>query len=309
MASEILGLFGGKSSQQLRGDALDSLLVSPAQMGSQSLLQQVVSMGQNAGSMIGMGAGQLLGGKVAGEVEAAYIDEAIKNASKVSGTPAQKMKAVADFLADKPGMGSQYMKAMEEARKLELTDLQTQKARQDLQPEFKNVKVPVDTLEMGADGKMYPVRKSIELTYKWDKEKNAYVPFQGDAQGTPKPSGDTSGPPSMAEQAKAQLAKEAAAKAAATGGAGGEKTGEASSPQFTGRAGMAGIGEAQRQQRAAEAQAKQETDYETERLLRRSTPSFKTVAEKEEALRAAVKAGNYGLASQISKSPPFRNFR
>ena len=129
MASEILGLFGGKSSQQLRGDALDSLLVSPTQMGSQSLLQQVVSMGRNAGSVAGMGAGQLLGGKVAGEVEAAYIDEAIKNASKVEGTPAQKMKAVADFLADKPGMGAQYLKAMEEAKKLELSDLQTAEAK------------------------------------------------------------------------------------------------------------------------------------------------------------------------------------
>ena len=129
MASEILGLFGGKSSQQLRGDALDSMLISPTQMGSQGLLQQVVSMGQNAGSMLGMGAGQLLGGKVAGEVEASYIDEAIKNASKVEGTPAKKMKAVADFLADKPGMGAQYMKAMEEARKLELTDLQASEAK------------------------------------------------------------------------------------------------------------------------------------------------------------------------------------
>ena len=188
MASEILGLFGGRNPQQLRGDALDSLLVSPTQMGSQGLLQQVVSMGRNAGSVAGMGVGQLLGGKVAGEVEASYIEEAIKNASKVEGTPAQKMKAVADFLADKPGMGSQYMKAMEEARKLELTDLQTQKVRQDLRPEFKNIKVPVDTVEFGIDGKPYNVRKSIEVTYKWDKEKNDYVPFQGDAQGTATPS-------------------------------------------------------------------------------------------------------------------------
>uniref|UniRef100_UPI003753699D hypothetical protein n=1 Tax=Cypionkella sp. TaxID=2811411 RepID=UPI003753699D len=83
----------------------------------------------NAGSMIGMGAGQLLGGKVAGEVEAAYLDDAIKSASAIKGTPAQKMKAVADSLADKPGMGAQYLKAMEEARKLELTDLQAAEAK------------------------------------------------------------------------------------------------------------------------------------------------------------------------------------
>ena len=188
MASEILGLFGGKSPQQLRNEYLDSMLISPAQMGSQSLLQQVVSMGQNAGSMIGAGVGGLMGGKVAGEVEAAYLDDAIKSASAMKdATPTQKMEAVAAALADKPGMGRQYMMAMQEVNRLKAQDLQMQKAQQDLRPEFKNIKVPVDTMEMGADGKMYPVRKSIELTYKWDKAKNDYVLFQGDEQGAPKP--------------------------------------------------------------------------------------------------------------------------
>ena len=55
MASEILGLFGGKSSQQLRGDALDGLLVSPAQMGSQSLLAggQAAANANLAGAIAG----------------------------------------------------------------------------------------------------------------------------------------------------------------------------------------------------------------------------------------------------------------
>jgi len=105
------------------------MLISPAQMGSQGLLQQVVSMGQNAGTMIGMGAGSLLGGKVAGEVEAAYLDEAIKAGNAVKGTPAQKMKAVADALAEKPGMGKQYLMALNEARKLEAEDLTLEDAR------------------------------------------------------------------------------------------------------------------------------------------------------------------------------------
>jgi len=129
MASEILGLFGTQSPQQLRNAALDSMLISPAQMGSQGLLQQVVSMGQNAGTMLGMGAGSLLGGKVAGEVEAAYVDEAIKAGNAVKGTPAQKMKAVADALAEKPGMGKQYLMALNEARKLEAEDLTLEDAR------------------------------------------------------------------------------------------------------------------------------------------------------------------------------------
>lgn len=129
MASEILGLFGAETPQKRVNDYYAGLMTSPAQMGSQSLLQQLVSTGRDAGAMMGYGAGRLLGGKVAGEVEASYLDEAIKAAASVKGTPAQKMKAVADFLADKPGMGGQYMKAMEEARKLELTDLQAAEAK------------------------------------------------------------------------------------------------------------------------------------------------------------------------------------
>lgn len=307
MASEILGLFSGQTPQQLRNAYLDSMMVSPAQMGSQSLLQQVVSMGQNAGSMLGSGVGQLLGGKVAGEVEASYLDEAIKAGNAVKGTPAEKMQAVADALADKPGMGRQYMMAQQEARRLKAEDLQMQKAQQDLRPEFKNIKTRVNTMEMGADGKMYPVVKSVELTYKWNPETNQYEPFEGDGQGVPQPTTGNE-KPDMATEAKKQLEKERAAKAAATGGYQPSGTGEAASPEFTGRAGLAGVGSQIQQQRAAEAQAKQETDYETEKLLRRTTPAFNTLAEKEAALRAAVKAGNYGLASQINKSPPFRKY-
>lgn len=118
MASDILGLFGGVSPQQMQNQYLDQQMVSPAQLGAQGLLQQVVSLGGNAGSMLGYGAGRLLGGKVAGEVEATTINDAIKYASSKGNTAADKMEAVAEYLADKPGMGAQYMKAMQEAKKL-----------------------------------------------------------------------------------------------------------------------------------------------------------------------------------------------
>lgn len=118
------GLFDFQTPQQLRNDYLDSMLISPAQMGNQSLLQQVVSMGQNAGSIAGAGIGGLMGGKVAGEVEAGYIDQAIKEASADKTlTPSQRMEKVAEFLADKPGMGAQYLKATQEARKMKEQDL------------------------------------------------------------------------------------------------------------------------------------------------------------------------------------------
>ena len=129
MASEILGLFGGQNPQQLRNAALDSMLISPAQMGSQGLLQQVVSMGHNAGTIAGMGAGRLLGGKVAGEVEASYLEQAIQ-AGQAGKTPTEKMKLVASFLEDKPGMGAQYMKALSEARRLEAEDFTMAQAKE-----------------------------------------------------------------------------------------------------------------------------------------------------------------------------------
>ena len=149
MASEILGLFNSQSPQQIRGAALDSMMISPAQMGSQGLLQQVVSMGQNAGTMLGMGAGSLLGGKVAGEVEASYIEEALKQAQAAGGTPAAKMKLVANFLADKPGMSGQAMKALTEARRLEAEDLTIEEAKfkRDNRRENVNVRVRKPVLD------------------------------------------------------------------------------------------------------------------------------------------------------------------
>ena len=129
MASEILGLFGGQNPQQLRNAALDSMLISPAQMSSQGLLQQVVSMGRNAGTVAGMGAGRLMGGKVAGEVEASYLEQAIQ-AGQAGKTPTEKMKLVASFLEDKPGMGAQYMKALSEARRLEAEDFTMTQAKE-----------------------------------------------------------------------------------------------------------------------------------------------------------------------------------
>jgi hypothetical protein len=119
MASEILGLFGGQSPQQLRNAFLDSTMVSPQQMAQQGLLQQVVSMGQNAGSMIGAGAGRLLGGKVAGEVEASYLEDSLAQVEKMGfKNDAEKMAALGDLLAQKPGMGRQAMLARQEAVKL-----------------------------------------------------------------------------------------------------------------------------------------------------------------------------------------------
>lgn len=185
MASEILGLFGGQSPQQLRNAALDSMMISPAQMGSQGLLQQVVSMGQNAGTMLGMGAGQLFGGKVAGEVEASYLEDAIK-AGQAGKTPAEKMKLVALALEDKPGMGAQYMKALTEARRLEAEDLTIEEAKFKRDNRTRNVNVRVRKPMLDGLGRPIPgqfTEGDITLTQVWNPQTNSFEFLDSPPQG------------------------------------------------------------------------------------------------------------------------------
>lgn len=205
MASEILGLFGGQNPQQLRNAALDSMLISPAQMGSQGLLQQVVSMGQNAGTMAGMGAGRLMGGKVAGEVEASYLEQAIQ-AGQAGKTPTEKMKLVASFLEDKPGMGAQYMKALSEARRLEAEDFTMTQAKEKARTRV--IKRQVDQFEPYT-GKIIGQRSAditqVDSGKRDDKGNIIWEDLQQQDRTTQPP--PAAGTPSTQDQAKAALNK------------------------------------------------------------------------------------------------------
>jgi hypothetical protein len=205
MASEILGLFGGQNPQQLRNAALDSMLISPAQMGSQGLLQQVVSMGQNAGTMAGMGAGRLMGGKVAGEVEASYLEQAIQ-AGQAGKTPTEKMKLVASFLEDKPGMGAQYMKALSEARRLEAEDFTMTQAKEKARTRI--IKRQVDQFEPYT-GKIIGQRSAditqVDSGKRDDKGNIIWEDLQQQDRTTQPP--PAAGTPSTQDQAKAALNK------------------------------------------------------------------------------------------------------
>lgn len=61
MATDVLSLFNMPTQEQLGRSYLEGMLTSPQQMGAQSLLQQVVSLGGNAGAGIGYGVGRLMG--------------------------------------------------------------------------------------------------------------------------------------------------------------------------------------------------------------------------------------------------------
>ena len=203
MASEILGLFDTQSPQQLRNAALDSMMISPTQMGSQGLLQQVVSMGQNAGTMLGMGAGRLLGGKVAGEVEAAYVDEAIKAGNAVKGTPAEKMQAVADALADKPGMGKQYLMALNEARRLKAEDMTMAEADFKSKNRTRDIYVPVTKYD--SNGQAYQSTDKVTQEWKdgkWVTMGSMATPSAGETGGATGAGGDKEKEAKLAALAK-----------------------------------------------------------------------------------------------------------
>lgn len=185
MASEILGLFGGKSPQQLQQDYLSNLSVSPGQMGSQGLLQQLISTGANAGTMMGYGAGRLLGGKVAGEVEASYLNEAIQ-AGQAGKTPAEKMKLVAAALEDKPGMGRQYMLALQEARKLEAEDFTMAAAKE--KARTKVIEIPVTTTDpITGKPTVVNTRRTVFDNGKRDESGNIIWEDRNGSAGTPTP--------------------------------------------------------------------------------------------------------------------------
>lgn len=115
----VLGLFGMQSPQQLQQDYLSGLMVSPAQMGQQGLLQQLISTGANAGAMMGYGGGRLLGGKVAGEVESAVVNDALQQINKMDiKDPAEKMAMLSELLGQNPATAKQAMIAQQEAVKL-----------------------------------------------------------------------------------------------------------------------------------------------------------------------------------------------
>lgn len=113
------GLFGTSSPSKIQQDYLNQFLVSPAQMGQQGLLQQVVSLMSNAGANIGAQGSRMLGGKLDGEIEASYLEDSLAQVEKMGlKSEAEKMAALGDLLAQKPGMGRQAMIARQEAVKL-----------------------------------------------------------------------------------------------------------------------------------------------------------------------------------------------
>lgn len=126
------GLFGMPTPQEARQQYEQGLFLSPAQIGSQGLLQQVVSTIGEAGAGVGYGLGRMLGGMPAQEAEAIGMQEAAAEVAGMGITdPSKRMTALADAL-QKRGLSRAAMQALEKGRAMKLQDLQTQQAESGL---------------------------------------------------------------------------------------------------------------------------------------------------------------------------------
>jgi len=130
MATQLqgMGLFGMPTAQEARQQYEQGLMLTPAQMGSQGLLQQVVSTIGQGGGMAGYGLGRMMGGMAPQEAEAIGMQQAMQEVTAMGITdPAKKMTALADAL-QKRGLSRAAMQALEKGRAMRVQDLQSQQA-------------------------------------------------------------------------------------------------------------------------------------------------------------------------------------
>ena len=229
MATQLqgMGLFGMPTAQEARQQYEQGLMLTPAQMGSQGLLQQVVSTIAQGGAGVGYGLGRMMGGMAPQEAEAMGMQQAMQEVTAMGITdPAKKMTALADAL-QKRGLSRAAMKALEQGRKMQAEDLAMQKSQGEL-----GILRPVEGYRQakGSDGKPLtdfdgkPVYEKYIIGYQ-DYKGNKYSPEQAaslfnagaKAEGAPPPPPTKKDPAAILEQnAKKPIGGSSAAAAAAT---------------------------------------------------------------------------------------------
>ena len=204
MASEILSLFG-KTPAQIRQEQFNSMMVSPAQMGSQGLLQQVASMGGNAGVAVGNLAGRMMGGMAPGEREAMVMQDVMQQVGQDPNmTQAERLRKMAEIVSQQPGMGDQALKLQAAANQMETQQMTLDEAK------FKQANRYADRKET----RMVPnpnglggfVPKQFYWTEKYNEETGEWERLTAPSD-TPPPAGGGDGNLSAQEQAKAALNK------------------------------------------------------------------------------------------------------
>lgn len=209
-----MGLFGMPSVEEARQQYEQGLMLTPAQMGSQGLLQQVVSTIGQGGALAGYGLGRMMGGRAAQEAEAMSMEEAMREVTAMGITdPAKKMTALADAL-QKRGLSRAAMQALEKGRAYSLEDIQRRAAEgrlKQLTPIYGPTVVRTD--EMGKSISMKPIIGYIDGEGKRYSVEQAKSMFPGQVVDETVPPPKEGAPKTPQELAAAERARrEAAAK-------------------------------------------------------------------------------------------------
>jgi hypothetical protein len=205
MATQLqgMGLFGMPTAQEARQQYEQGLMLTPAQMGSQGLLQQVVSTIGQGGGMAGYGLGRMMGGMAPQEAEAMGMQQAMQEVTAMGITdPAKKMTALADAL-QKRGLSRAAMQALEKGRAMKVQDLQSRQAEAGLKT-LKPIKGAMR--QVGTDQLGNPIYKQDIIGYQQGsrfmtpEQAEAYIKGLSPATGAPPPA-----KPQTASEIRAEL--------------------------------------------------------------------------------------------------------
>jgi hypothetical protein len=116
MASDVMTLFNMPTQQQLGQRYRESQMTSPAQMGNQGLLQQVASLGGNAGAALGYAGGRLFGGATPEQIRAKGIEESMMKVQGLGLTSDAEMYAALSKELSARGLTQDAFMANKEAR-------------------------------------------------------------------------------------------------------------------------------------------------------------------------------------------------
>ncbi len=168
MASDVMSLFSMPTQEQLGQQYLQGLMTSPAQMGSQGLLQQVVSLGGNAGAGLGYGVGRLLGGMTAEEVRAKGINDAMQTVQGMGLTSDAEMYGALSQELARRGLTQDALLARNTALKAAQTEqtMSTERQRLGIAQQELGLRKAADARE----AEMLPVKiKSLETGIRKDE--------------------------------------------------------------------------------------------------------------------------------------------
>ena len=179
MASDVLSLFNMPSQAELGQQYLQGMMTTPQQLGAQGLLQQVVSLGGNAGAGLGYGAGRLLGGMTAEEVRAKGINDAMQTVQGMGLTSDAEMYAALSQELARRGLTQDALMARNTALKAAQTEqgmsIEQQKlglAKDAAAREAELLPLKIQGLQMDIQTKQEALKTTEEQLAEALKEKN-----------------------------------------------------------------------------------------------------------------------------------------